>query len=52
MPEYHTVDVDMDKDGEQHYNTRNDENSIFFILAFLILLCIFTFVIFVFRPLL
>ncbi|KAK2457221.1 auxin response factor [Trifolium repens] len=52
MPEYHTVDVDMDKDGEQHYNTRNDENSIFFILAFFILLCIFTFVIFVFRPLL
>ncbi|XP_045793359.1 auxin response factor 2-like [Trifolium pratense] len=51
-PEYHTVDVDMDMQGRQHYNTRNDENSIFFIFAFSIILCFFTFVIFVFRPLL
>ncbi|KEH19316.1 auxin response factor 14 [Medicago truncatula] len=48
-PEYHKVDMDLE--GQQ-YNTGNDKKSIFSIFAFFICLCFFTFVIFVFRPLL
>ncbi|WJX87459.1 hypothetical protein P8452_69652 [Trifolium repens] len=48
-PENHIVDMDMQ--GQKHYNTGNAEKSLF-IGAFFILLCCFTFVIFAFRPLL
>jgi hypothetical protein len=48
-PENHIVDIKMQ--GQKHYNTGNAEKSLF-IVAFFILLCCFTFVIFAFRPLL